>query len=778
MQVCEALAAAHQRGVIHRDLKPANLLRDDRRRVKVLDFGLAKLGRAKIESEDSTAANLTRTGVLFGTLAYMSPEQVRAEEVDHRSDIFSFGVVLYELLAAEHPFRRDTAAATLAAILQDPPAKLSTRRAGISPEVERIVERCLAKQPEERFQSAHDLSQALEAVLPGRSGVAALLARGRENPYPGLSSFAEENAGNFFGREEEVKGLWEKIRGRSLLAVIGPSGAGKTSFVRAGIAASRPEGWGAIVATPGTAPLRGLGQSVGPELSGDPEALRRLAGFEDPETAFDLSTRWRRRYEEALIVVDQFEELFTLNPPETQAQFAAFLGRLVDEADVHVLLSLRDDFLMRCHDHAALSPVFGELTPLGALTPEGLRRAVVEPALKRGLPFEDDGLVDEMVAAVEGARAALPLLAFAVSRLWERRNREKKLLTREAYREIGGVEGALAQHAESTLERIGAEREATVREIFRNLTTAQGTRAVLDREELLSALPDRAAAEDVLRRLTDARLLTTYETEAGEGESSSHRVEIIHESLLKAWPRLVRWRTQEADGAHLRDQLRQAAHLWEERGRGEELLWTGASYLDYRAWRARYPGGLSSLEEEFALSMASLANRRRRRRRIAVAALFAAMAMDSASSPPSGAGVRPRGRKPTPNGAKPTRRPCAPRRASCSPSVSSNWSGTPPAPLRTPSRASSFSTRRTHANSPCACCRRRRPPPGRKWISKSRKPLIWLSARMANGSRWEAEARPSFALGTARSRSRFRERTRAQGPGRSSWHSAGTEIFS
>ncbi|HLN57920.1 MAG TPA: hypothetical protein VK416_05125, partial [Thermoanaerobaculia bacterium] len=231
------------------------------------------------------------------------------------------------------------------------------------------------------------------------------------------------------------------------------------------------------------------------------------------------------------------------------------------------------------------------------------------------------------VGAVEGARAALPLLAFAVSRLWERRDREKKLLTREAYREIGGVEGALAQHAEATYERIGSEREAIVRETFRNLTTAQGTRAVLDREELLSALPDRAAGEQVLQQLVDARLLTSYETEGDEGEPARRRVEIVHESLLKAWPRLVRWQTQDADGAQLRDQLRQAAHLWEERGKTEDLLWTGASFLDFRVWRERYAGGLSAVEEDFAKSMASVADRKRRRRRIAVAAIVAALAV-------------------------------------------------------------------------------------------------------------------------------------------------------
>ena len=119
-----------------------------------------------------------------------------------------------------------------------------------------------------------------------------------------------------------------------------------------------------------------------------------------------------------------------------------------------MLLSLRDDFLMRCAEHEPLAPVFESLTPLPrAERRTALRRALVEPAKKRGYRFEDEALVGEMVESVEGARGALPLLAFAVSRLWEKRDRERKLLTRAAYEEIGGVAGALAQHAEATMDR-------------------------------------------------------------------------------------------------------------------------------------------------------------------------------------------------------------------------------------------------------------------------------------------------------------------------------------
>jgi WD40 repeat protein len=488
------------------------------------------------------------------------------------------------------------------------------------------------KEKQDRFRTTHDLALALEAVLQAPSGAASLQEVEERSPYPGLSAFTEKDAAVFFGREGEIEALWRKLRSRNLLAVIGPSGAGKSSFVRAGILPSRPEGWATVLCTPGRHPFRHLGQALGPELTGDREALGELAGFEDPETALGLLTRWRRSHDEALVVVDQFEELFTQSPPAAQAAFAALLGRLTKEVDVHVLLSLRDDFLMRCHQHEPLARVFSELTPLDTLTRDGLRRAITEPAKKQGYTFEDEALVDEMVDSVEGARGALPLLAFAVSQLWERRDRETKRLTRTAYEEIGGVAGALAQHAEHTLERIGLEREPLVRELFRNLVTAQWTRAAADREELLSVLPDRDAGGQVLDQLIDARLLTSYEVEPEVDDEGSpapsspttHRIEIVHESLLKAWPRLVRWQAQDEEGAVLRDQLKQAAHLWEEKGRSEDLLWSGTAFQEYQLWRGRYPGALTALEEEFAKAMADQAARRKRRRRALAATVVAA----------------------------------------------------------------------------------------------------------------------------------------------------------
>jgi WD40 repeat protein len=632
VQTAQGLAAAHRKGIVHRDVKPENLFLTTEGRVKILDFGLAKLTSLGVDSEEVTASSPSRPGMLMGTVAYMSPEQVQARPVDARSDLFSFGVVLYELLARRHPFRRETVAATLTAILQETPAELTSVDRGISRAVDGIVRRCLEKEREDRFQGAHDLGLALEAVLAAPTAAAFLQEVEERSPYPGLSSFTEKDAAVFFGREGEVKALWERIRSRALLAVIGPSGVGKTSFLRAGVLPARPEGWGAVHATPGANPGLGLARALTPALAGDAEAMEdllsgvaELTQAGETERVVSAVKRWRSRHAEALIAVDQFEELFTLNAAETQQRFAALLGRLASEADVHLVLSLRDDFLIRCSDHPPLAPVFSEITPLTALTKEGLERAVVEPAKKQGYRFDDEALVGEMVALVEGVRGALPLLAFAVARLWEKRDRERKLLTREAYQEIAGVEGALAQHAEATMDRIGPERQTLVREIFRNLVTAQGTRAIAEREELLSAFPDRAAAEEVLRQLIDARLLTSYEVEGKEGEPSRHRVEIVHESLLTAWPRLVRWQAQDEEGALLRDQLKQAAHLWEEKGRTSDLLWTGTAYQEYELWRGRYPGALTALEEDFARSMRERARRRKRLVRLVAGAAFLAV---------------------------------------------------------------------------------------------------------------------------------------------------------
>jgi eukaryotic-like serine/threonine-protein kinase len=161
-QLAHGLATAHERGIVHRDLKPENIFLTRSGRLKILDFGLAKLRQP--EELSQTSDGMTAVGQVLGTAGYMSPEQVKGEAADHRSDIFSFGSIFYEMLSGQRAFRRDTNAETMTAILNDDPPELSSRTATIPPALERIVSHCMEKQPSQRFQSAQDVAFDLETL--------------------------------------------------------------------------------------------------------------------------------------------------------------------------------------------------------------------------------------------------------------------------------------------------------------------------------------------------------------------------------------------------------------------------------------------------------------------------------------------------------------------------------------------------------------------------------------------------------------------------------------
>src|SRR5262245_18661866 len=177
-QMARGLAAAHEKGIVHRDLKPENVYLTRDGRIKILDFGLAKLKESDLPEGSRThlptETKGTEPGVVLGTMGYMSPEQVRGKPADRRSDIFSFGAILYEMLSGQRAFRGETAADTITAILTKEPPDLSQTNRDLPPGLERIVRHCLEKNPEERFESARDLAFDLEA-LSGVSGTAAAI---------------------------------------------------------------------------------------------------------------------------------------------------------------------------------------------------------------------------------------------------------------------------------------------------------------------------------------------------------------------------------------------------------------------------------------------------------------------------------------------------------------------------------------------------------------------------------------------------------------------------
>ncbi len=466
------------------------------------------------------------------------------------------------------------------------------------------------------------LWKELEALLPAlRVGQSAAPVEPAA-PYRGLVAFTAEDRDNFFGREGEAEAFANRLRVQPLIAVVGPSGAGKSSFVQAGVIPTLPETWRAVVVRPGPSPLAALEARLlaeGLEVRGLAERLRQ----DDAALGEALATAASARGGIWVLVVDQFEELLTLGAPVEERQlYARAVAKAAERADapVRVILTLRDDFLIRLQQLPGLRDRLAQgVQLLGTPAPEDLRRILVEPARRAGFAFEDDALPEEMVRAVAEQPGALALLSFTASTLWELRDRPLRLLSRKAYHGVGGVGGALGHHAEATLAALAPQEQKLVRECFRHLVTAEGTRAVLSRVEMEQVLGDGPLAQRVLERLIGARLLVASEGVQGEPD----RIEVIHEAMLSSWPRLVRWQREDAESARMKDLLRTGARQWSDRGKPTGLLWRDDALTEYRLWRARYGGALTDVEEQFVAASLREDTRGRRLRRGGVLGAFA-----------------------------------------------------------------------------------------------------------------------------------------------------------
>ena len=371
-------------------------------------------------------------------------------------------------------------------------------------------------------------------------------------PYRGLASYDTGDAPCFFGREDETAACLRSLAVSPLLVVIGPSGSGKSSLARAGIA---------------------------PALSG-PAVVVTPAGEPAAELAGVLAGAPGR----CAVVVDQLEELFTGgHPPQVVQEFLARLGALA-EAGRPVVVTLRADHV----GGLAALPAFARLAERGlhVLTPmseEQLRAAIERPAEAAGARFEP-GLVELLLHEVHGEAGALPLLSHALAATWHRR--EGRTLTVEGYRATGGIRGAVAHTADQLHDSLPAVRRAVLRDLLLRLVTAAEDGAPVPIRVPWATLGSDPARREVLVQLVRARLVTV----------DVDAVTIAHEALARAWPRLRGWLEEDAAGRRVLRHLTLAAAEWDERGRPESELYRGARLTD-AVERGRCD--LTSLERAF-----------------------------------------------------------------------------------------------------------------------------------------------------------------------------------
>ena len=620
LPVVRALTRAHEFDIVHRDLKPENVFVTVSGTVKVLDFGIAKLlgwDQDLTSSESlSNDPRVTSEGAFLGTVPYMSPEQFGADTIDHRTDLWAVGMILFELVAGKHPYAPVSLPILFASIpvlslpMPSLPADLDVPQA-----LRDVINRCLAKRKYERFSTAHELGTTLEALLPGREG---RLLTADECPFPGLAAFQESDANRFYGRASDVSRVLARIRDQALLGFVGPSGVGKSSLVRAGlIPALKASGepWEVLSLRPGRTPLAQLAALIGGDatlLINEPGALGEA-----------LRLRAQRNNSKLLLFIDQFEELYTLGADDRErAAFTSSLEGVADDANsaLRVAVAMRSDFL----DRVAEAPRFlDELTRgllfLQPMPREGLREALARPLEALRYAFESPDLVDQMVDALATTPAALPLLQFAAARLWDGRDKQRKLLTHASHAAMGGVSGALSTHADQVLGTLTQQAQRLARAVFRRLVTAERTRAVVDRDELHNLVQDGASVEVLVDHLLSARLLVVQTSQIGEAT-----IEIVHESLIGGWPTLRRWLDEDQDNAAYLEQIQTAARQWDQKGRAVGLLWRGEAEREARHFADRYRGDLARRDREFLDAVFQLGSRSAR---IRVRVMFGSFAL-------------------------------------------------------------------------------------------------------------------------------------------------------
>ena len=606
-QIGSALQTAHQRGIIHRDLKPANILLDEDGNGYLSDFGIAKdLGADK---------GLTLTGAFIGTPAYTTPEQVQSAAVSPQTDIYSLGVILYEMLAGGHPFPDTPLGRLIVKHLSEPLPSLRDKSPELPTGLDEVIQRATAKEPAARYANTLDLVTDLQRVLVGESVFTPdrfEIALDVPNPYKGLRAFQEGDVLDFFGRESLTGQLLKRLtdpKSRSrFLAVVGPSGSGKSSVVKAGLipairkgAVPGSEGWFIVEMLPGEHPLEELARGL------QKIAVDRRAGFSEiirkDVQGLSLAARLVLPTDEErlLLVIDQFEELFTLaeDPVETTFLLDSLCSAVTEpNSPIWVVITLRADFYDRPLSHPEFGGLMERATQLVLpLTTAELAAAIRGPAERVGAVLEG-GLVADIVADVRMQPGALPLLQYALTELFERR--QGGLLTQAAYKEIGGVLGALGRRAEEIYTELETAGQTAAKQFFLRLVTlgegSEDTRRRVLQSELADLRVDGLKVESaVIPFFGRARLLTFDRDPDTRGPT----VEVAHESLLREWKRLHDWLDESRTDVRMQRLLAAAAAEWRGYDRDPGYLLSDSRLDQFEAWARDARVALNEQESHF-----------------------------------------------------------------------------------------------------------------------------------------------------------------------------------
>ncbi len=640
--LARGLAVAHQAGVVHRDIKPANAIVAADGTAKLLDFGIARLmdpegggeetrdetrpiwldpslvplGAAGAEEpEDATVGvalpdhrsgdpgwetgasvsldRLSQAGKILGTPAFMAPEVWMGQGATFASDVYSLGALLFTLRAGEPPHMADTVEELAeSAVMTDAP-RLHTVAPDTDPRLGTIVDRCLRRDPTQRFPSAGELRSALAALVSPT--VSLPVPEG--NPYRGLRHFETEHQAFFFGRDSEIREIVDRIATDPVVIVTGDSGVGKSSLCRAGVLSRAPawlqgtETWTVATVVPGEHPVGAICDAMS-EVTGLPVDVLKDALSEGVQSFGRCLRGALGTGRGVLLFVDQLEELLTLSVPEEAELVGGLVGWTRDPVPgVRILSTIRADFLGRMTSLPGVSSNLSDLLYfLRPLTEDRIREAITGPAEATGLSFESAGMITDLAASAAGAGGGLPLLQFTLQKLWELRNPARQMIPASALDALGGVGGALSLHADELLAGIGPSHREAARRIFLRLVTPDGTRARRSLEDLTDG---EATLEETLNALVRGRLVVAIEGQDGTV------FEVAHEALLTNWTTLVHWLHEDVDARVVHDRLVDACAEWRRLEGSKEVLWSGRLLEEARALDPRL---LAPIERTFLMT--------------------------------------------------------------------------------------------------------------------------------------------------------------------------------